>query len=201
MRSSFSHLLPDLTRDSISGSSLFLAALCSSLSSTSSSSSSYAHVLFSSASSSSAAPLFAHSSQAAVPLPPPLPLLTCPLPTYLWVLGLWVPSILALPLPFSPLLMHLLSALLLLLLSPLPLLLLSGLPILPLPPLLSGVHRVYRGWVQVIPCLLGPPLFHRIHPRLPNIALLLRLTGRPRPRMLMTRMTLPLCRGLMSCGS
>ena len=73
VHSSFPHLLPDLTRDSISGSSLFLAALRSSSLPSAPSSSSSAPPLFASSSSSSAAPLFLHSSQAAVPPPPPPP--------------------------------------------------------------------------------------------------------------------------------
>ena len=75
VHSSFPHLLPDLTRDSISGSSLFLAALRSSDSSLPFhlSPSTSAHASFSSASSSTAPPLFAPSSQTSVPPSPASP--------------------------------------------------------------------------------------------------------------------------------
>ena len=146
-------------------------------------------------------------------LPPLLLLPTCLLTAYL-VLGVRVSSPLVLPLPFPPLLTPRLLALLLplprplrLLLSPLLLLLLilllPGLPFLLLPlflPLsLSRVLQVYRGWVWVIPCLLGFPLVHRIHPRIPLIPLLLRPTGLTPPLPLMTRVTLlTQCRVMMT---
>ena len=64
--SSFPHLLPDFTRDSVSGSSLFLAALHSDFSSSFS-------VPLASASSSSSPSTYLPSSSWAVPPPPPLP--------------------------------------------------------------------------------------------------------------------------------
>ena len=199
VRSSFPHLLPDLTRDSISGSSLFLVALRSSASSLLSHSTFAASLpSFPSASSSTPPPpLFASSSQAAVD----------PYPSHLSVQRSPLDSLGTIPLPSSappsfPSQAHT------------PAVGLAPPPHSPAPPLsvpatapppfwpsfsaassvqgLAGIHGLGAGY----PLSSFVPLFPLIQPLLPPLPRLrLRLIGLP---LVLTRMTL-MTSILLSC--